>query len=291
MGRKAVGKKGKRSDIVNAAYRCFLKNGYDGTSIREIMKEANAEVGLFYYYFDSKDDAYREVQQMFINEFLGNVEEIVENASMDSFRVLKQLFDELASIVTNFYEKYGDKLHDSVLRSLREYLLVQFVPYVKRVLEELVRKGAKLHVDLDTVAQLLTYGVGGIISHNPADHMARPLEIRKCFNLIMGLSQEEDMAMNPQYATKNEAGEILLLFAKKSKTLDSAQMLLHLQNNEVIYVNGINQIDGCVVFDKAKGEIVDIVVQKVAMEKLITDVLLFTARADIEYYRRKKKED
>lgn len=31
-----------------------MEDGFEGTSIRKIMNEAGAEVGLFYYYFKSR---------------------------------------------------------------------------------------------------------------------------------------------------------------------------------------------------------------------------------------------
>lgn len=48
MARKPVTDGGKREKIVVAAMKCFLEKGYDGTSIRAIMKKAGGEVGLFY---------------------------------------------------------------------------------------------------------------------------------------------------------------------------------------------------------------------------------------------------
>ena len=58
MGRKAGMEGNKREDILSAAHYCFLEQGYDGTSVRTIMKQAGAEIGLFYYYFKNKDDAF-----------------------------------------------------------------------------------------------------------------------------------------------------------------------------------------------------------------------------------------
>ena len=54
----------KRSEIIKAAQECFFEKGYEATSVRMIMKKVEAEVGLFYYYFENKS------LRRFINKLL-----------------------------------------------------------------------------------------------------------------------------------------------------------------------------------------------------------------------------
>lgn len=54
MQKKAVKDNARKNYILKAASKCFIADGFEGTSIRRIMDEAGAEVGLFYYYFKSK---------------------------------------------------------------------------------------------------------------------------------------------------------------------------------------------------------------------------------------------
>ncbi|MFR4023994.1 MAG: TetR/AcrR family transcriptional regulator [[Eubacterium] siraeum] len=68
MQKKAVKDNAKKSKILSAAANCFISDGFEGTSIRKIMNEAGAEVGLFYYYFKSKDDIYSAfIESLFID--------------------------------------------------------------------------------------------------------------------------------------------------------------------------------------------------------------------------------
>lgn len=46
---------GKRQEILDAAGRCFLRNGFQGASISEICSEAEISPGHLYHYFDSKE--------------------------------------------------------------------------------------------------------------------------------------------------------------------------------------------------------------------------------------------
>ncbi|HAT83073.1 MAG TPA: TetR/AcrR family transcriptional regulator, partial [Eubacterium sp.] len=70
MGRRRLSKKAKLS---HAAWRLFQKNGYENTTVEDILKESRVSKGTFYHYFDGKadllntlsvlfDDAYEEYQ-------------------------------------------------------------------------------------------------------------------------------------------------------------------------------------------------------------------------------------
>jgi AcrR family transcriptional regulator len=48
----------KREEILAAAIRCFAERGYEGTSTREIAREAGAKPPLLFYHFGSKGDLY-----------------------------------------------------------------------------------------------------------------------------------------------------------------------------------------------------------------------------------------
>jgi AcrR family transcriptional regulator len=48
----------RREEILAAAIRCFAARGFDGTSTREIAREAGAKNSLLFYHFHSKADLY-----------------------------------------------------------------------------------------------------------------------------------------------------------------------------------------------------------------------------------------
>lgn len=45
----------KQTDILQAAEKLFAEDGFDGTSIRTIAKEANVNIAMISYYFGSKE--------------------------------------------------------------------------------------------------------------------------------------------------------------------------------------------------------------------------------------------
>ncbi len=60
-----------KSKILNASAKLFVKNGYDGTSVRQIAKEAGVNIAMISYYFNSKEG----VLVALINETANKIQE------------------------------------------------------------------------------------------------------------------------------------------------------------------------------------------------------------------------
>ena len=61
-GRSAAGQGArKRRQILDGAYRQFMRQGFDATSMGDIAKEAGVSKGTLYVYFDSKERLFQEL--------------------------------------------------------------------------------------------------------------------------------------------------------------------------------------------------------------------------------------
>ena len=61
-GRAAAGQDSrKRRQILDGAYRLFMRQGFDATSMGDIAKEAGVSKGTLYVYFDSKERLFQEL--------------------------------------------------------------------------------------------------------------------------------------------------------------------------------------------------------------------------------------
>ncbi len=58
----------RRQEIVNAARELFLSQGYDKTSVEDIVRKVNVAKGLFYYYFPKKEALLSAIADQFIDE-------------------------------------------------------------------------------------------------------------------------------------------------------------------------------------------------------------------------------
>ncbi|MFF5174313.1 TetR/AcrR family transcriptional regulator [Micromonospora sp. NPDC000089] len=63
----------RRQQILDAARRCFLRDGFHHTSMQDVIAEAGLSVGAVYRYFPSKNDLITAISQAVI----GGAEEVI----------------------------------------------------------------------------------------------------------------------------------------------------------------------------------------------------------------------
>ena len=67
MGKKAS--KLTKSKIVSAAWKLFYEQGYDNTTVDEIIAESGTSKGSFYHYFESKDSLLGSLSYLFDEKY------------------------------------------------------------------------------------------------------------------------------------------------------------------------------------------------------------------------------
>lgn len=67
-GKREHNKRANRAAILEAASKCFLKQGYDAVTIRDVVRESGLAAGTFYNYFTDKDALLKAVLEARINE-------------------------------------------------------------------------------------------------------------------------------------------------------------------------------------------------------------------------------
>lgn len=78
----------KEENILLAAEELFANKGFNGTSTREIAKEARVNVSMISYYFGSKEKLFEQLFQFRMNESLAFSKEILANESMNAWEKL-----------------------------------------------------------------------------------------------------------------------------------------------------------------------------------------------------------
>ncbi len=59
--------------IKETAKQVFLREGYEGATVRKIAQEAEVNVALMNYYFESKEQLFRSIYQETLGHFLGTM--------------------------------------------------------------------------------------------------------------------------------------------------------------------------------------------------------------------------
>jgi TetR/AcrR family transcriptional regulator, fatty acid metabolism regulator protein len=152
----------KRSIILDAALKTFVKRGYSATKVAEIAAEAGVAEGTLYNYFQSKEDL---LLALFDEKWGGIISEIRGKISRldDPNKKLKAIF----SVVVMMFKKNRQlaelfmvdiKQSSIFLNNYTINRIVEFLDLIEEVLEEGKRKGIYRR-DLDTrVAKMIIFG-------------------------------------------------------------------------------------------------------------------------------------
>ncbi|MCB9046341.1 MAG: TetR/AcrR family transcriptional regulator [Chitinophagales bacterium] len=97
----------KQHHILDVAEELFAQNGFNGTSVRDIAKEAGVNIAMISYYFGSKE---KMLEALFIrraNDVKIQIEGILNDAKLDSLAKVYKLIDGYIDRImrqTNFHK-------------------------------------------------------------------------------------------------------------------------------------------------------------------------------------------
>ncbi len=91
--------RGTRSRIVSAAWELFYENGYDNTTVDEIVERSGTSKGSFYHYFAGKDALLSSLSTLFDEKYQALTQQLSPDTS--SFDKLIYLNRELFFMIEN----------------------------------------------------------------------------------------------------------------------------------------------------------------------------------------------
>ena len=92
----------KREKILQAAEKLFVENGFEGTSVRDLAKEADVNLAMISYYFGSKENLLGALVEQKSGFFKSIIDEINQDDSLDAFQKLEKSLDlYVERIITN----------------------------------------------------------------------------------------------------------------------------------------------------------------------------------------------
>ena len=155
----------KKRQIVGAALELFFENGYEGTSIRMIQNKVKSPIGLFYYYFESKDAVFEEAIKLFFENYEKEMQNVIDSSKNKPDEVLTKYIDYMDFATQDFRSKYLAKLHWTILAAIREYTLRVMKKYILVILEDYVKNDViKISQENVTIiANLIAFGTGSSI--------------------------------------------------------------------------------------------------------------------------------
>jgi len=167
MARKAVLNGGKRDELIEIATNQFFTRGYDATSVRSILKEANGEIGMFYHYFKSKDELFKIVVERFFDNYKKDFYEIVLECNNKEELVEKLLKFYQASM--SKFINVSDALHWTIKYALPARTRYELLPAFMEVIKKI---GYQTDKPLDIAAGQYLYSISATLHSDSFNRMS-----------------------------------------------------------------------------------------------------------------------
>lgn len=160
----------RRQAIIEAAEQLFYKNGYEGTSVQDVLDVLKLSKGGFYHHFDSKLRLLEAICAQKVEAACLYAQDALENAGEDAIDQMNALLshigllnqesmDFIGLIIRVAYAGEGALLRDSLKRGYIEKLM----PVMKEVVVHGFKQGVFFTPYPDRLAELLL-NLGGCLT-------------------------------------------------------------------------------------------------------------------------------
>lgn len=159
MGRKST--RNTRGAIISAAWKLFYEQGYDNTTVEDIVFESETSKGSFYHYFDGKDALLGTLAYVFDEKY----EQLMDTmpAGMDAVDALIYLNRELFTMIENSVSiDLLTRLLSTQLLARGEKHLLDRNRYYFKLLRQIISRGrenGQLRTDISANEILKAYAM------------------------------------------------------------------------------------------------------------------------------------
>ena len=145
-----------RGRIIEAAWKLFYRQGYEDTTIEDIIEESGTSRGSFYHYFEGKDSLLSSLSYLFDEKYDQLM--VTMDPEMDCFEQLMYLNRELFAMIENSISlDLLARLYSSQLITRGDKSLMDHNRTYYKLLRQIVQQGQKRgHLRTDvTVSEMV----------------------------------------------------------------------------------------------------------------------------------------
>lgn len=150
-----------KGKIVTAAWDLFYRQGYENTTVEEIIEESQTSRGSFYHYFDGKDALLSSLSDLFDDKYAELMEAL--DMQQNSFDILMYLNRELFAMIERTVSvELLAQMYAAQLTTKGEKRLLNRDRLYYRLLRQIARQGqeqGELRDDLPTGEIVKTYAL------------------------------------------------------------------------------------------------------------------------------------
>ncbi len=151
----------RKQEFLDAALILFSENGYENTSINDILKKVGVTKGAYYYYFASKEEILSELSIKQSEKILNIVQTIIENPEINALekinRIITDVFVNRAQrmdLRLSSYKSLAGGTGSILFARILENVIQNGCPLIKSILEQGVSEGIFEIVFLEDTAKL-----------------------------------------------------------------------------------------------------------------------------------------
>jgi AcrR family transcriptional regulator len=200
-------KQDKRTNILSAAEQLFSEMGYEGTSTRQIAKEAGANMSMISYYFGSKEGVFLEIMNERIKGFNAQLVIINEDSITPHQKLMRVIEEYTTRILTNI--SFHKMMH-------RELSLAQ---------------RPEMYCKLKDAISANLIVIEKIINEGIAAGTFRSVDVRMLIATIMGTITS--VATTPSKVTE---GSLLDITIPKDREILTKRLIVHLKDLVTTYL-------------------------------------------------------
>ncbi|MFK7780483.1 MAG: TetR/AcrR family transcriptional regulator [Candidatus Gracilibacteria bacterium] len=173
-----------KEKVLEVSIELFYENGYDNTSIQNIIDTVQISKGALYHYFKSKEEILEEIASRYAGQTFNALSELIENEqgnALDKFNALISVSNEYKTKNINV------KKREVIGKIFTQYSDIKTRHKIEETLITLIQP---IYIDIITQGQ--KEGVFDIISPKDTAHIFLRLMFELKKELIVSLSEEKD---------------------------------------------------------------------------------------------------
>lgn len=133
----------RRKEILKVATKLFVKQGFDNTSMNQIVEQVGISKGLIYHYFADKDDLIDQVIANLVQDALEKVEQ--KSKGVTGFSVKMAIFIdswfELVFLNSKLVSNLSSCNRCSLFAQIKDFYMEYFESYCEETLREGQKEG------------------------------------------------------------------------------------------------------------------------------------------------------
>ncbi|HEY6286084.1 MAG TPA: TetR/AcrR family transcriptional regulator [Ktedonobacteraceae bacterium] len=133
----------RRNQILDAATKVFVRQGFQHARMDDIVEESGLSKGTLYWYFKSKEDIINAILRRLFTGDLANLENLVQAEGTASERLVQLTNDrviglkQMSSLVPIIFEFYAVAVHQQWVKQF----INEYFQHFRTLLEELIQQG------------------------------------------------------------------------------------------------------------------------------------------------------